>query len=406
MSAAGNADAGELPIAIVVVCATADAKAITSTFSSLAAAGISPRAVGGVEAEDRPMTEALSKAAAATVFVVVSSAELRPDRVRRLVECFTAYRGPAHRLLVLDFMPGRAHGLLSPIRRAAGSLRRQLQPGANKPPLSRGRPRLRVVPSPPPSRPKPRPSEPKAAPPSPAETRQLAVVEPDSTPAADSLQALIDRNAFASAQTVQLPQVIPPPPAPPRRRLQKLMTAGAWAIAGVWAIAAFESIDAPKPPQARAVAPVELPHALRPAAPAEPPPPSPPVATDVPATTPPPPSYDESPSPIEEAIVAGKLHELDLLLATAPYPDATDWWRAANRCKARSVLGVRGFRLPKPAELRRLRRANFVPDGTYWTMARVLDSETPSNWTFDTKIGAMTPAPKTHSAQTLCVRKR
>lgn len=403
ISAAEHGGAAELTIAVAVVCATADADSITSTFSSLAAAGISPRAVGGVETDDRPMSDALTRASTPTVFVIVTSAELPSDRVRRLVECFTAHRGPAHRLLVLDFTPGRAHSLLSPIRRAAGSLRRQLKPLSRPQAPTHDRPQLRVVPSPPKVVETPTEIELFAA----QETRQLPVIDPDASPATESMHGSVDRASFAAAETVQLPIVLPPPPKQKKIRLGTLATAGAWAIAAVWAFAAFESIEAQPARQASAAVPVDLPVVLSmpPKPTPKPPPPSPSTATVVESVPPPPARLDGGAASIDTAITEGRIHSLDLLLSTTPYVDTIDWWKAANRCKSRSVSGIRDWRLPKPTELRQLRRAHLIPNGVFWTGARVVGSDVPSNWAYDTGAG-MVRKPKAAQAQALCVRKR
>jgi hypothetical protein len=81
---------------------------------------------------------------------------------------------------------------------------------------------------------------------------------------------------------------------------------------------------------------------------------------------------------IEDAIADGRAVRHDGWLVWTVAEPAEDWWRAANLCRARTLAGLRGWRLPTVGEARALRRAGVLPKVDSWTITRVVDGE--GNW--------------------------
>lgn len=111
-------------------------------------------------------------------------------------------------------------------------------------------------------------------------------------------------------------------------------------------------------------------------------------------------------APLEAAAAEGRIHILPGFFATKPYLATSTWRAAANRCRSRSVDGIRGWRLPKPAELRALWRSKRARDAVYWSGSKAVRAPKPSNWALDGGAGVLTTREKADLAATICVRSR
>jgi hypothetical protein len=81
---------------------------------------------------------------------------------------------------------------------------------------------------------------------------------------------------------------------------------------------------------------------------------------------------------IEDALADGRAVRHDGWLVWTVAEPAEDWWRAANLCRARTLAGMRGWRLPTVGEARALRRAGVLPKVDSWTITRVVGED--GNW--------------------------
>lgn len=421
------ADTTELPVyepeaasvEIVVCCASARMDLVLQTFPALVAERLHPRAVPGIEHDAAPLQDALGRASGPALFVLCVGTTLHAARTRQLVELFTARRGPLHRLLVLEVDHVDATDLQASIAVAAKSLRRRLAPGGS----SRARLRVEdgatiaagsvstggaglepVVP-----RPRIVVSDPLRDEVGPIPDRVIAPPTQRSRPVLHLVPdpCFDEPPADPAAETSRLARdaVIEPPP--PRRVPRKGAAAltAASVIVSLAAVLAFEGTPPPRVAAGLATIPSVAPSPTLPKKTALPPA-EVTVAAPEPMPEPMPMAAPSEPRPLDIAIAEGRVRELDLLLATHPYPTESTWRAAATRCRARSVDGVRGWRLPRVDELRALWRHKMLPYGLYWTIARAPGATVPANQTFDASTGRTTPKAKDELAGTVCVRSR
>jgi hypothetical protein len=81
-----------------------------------------------------------------------------------------------------------------------------------------------------------------------------------------------------------------------------------------------------------------------------------------------------------------------------------DWYAAATACRARSVDGTRGFRLPSIDELRSLRRRGLVSSGRdQWSGTRVF-GRARENWVLVARGGLTAVDKDASAAYVVCVR--
>ena len=399
----------EASVDVVVCCASARMDLVLQTFAELVADRMHPRAVPGIEADVAPLVDAITRASGPTLFVLCVGSTLGGARTRRLVELFTARRGPLHRLLVLEVDHDDARALHRSIAVGARSLRRHIASRGSTALMKRSSGATFVAGSVAttdgdlePAVPRPRvviadPLRDDVGPiPEPATRRSRPVLRLVPDPPAD------DPPADPAAETARLSRdAVVAPPAPRRvpRNGAAMLTAASVA-ATLLAVLSFEGSPPPRLTTGLAVLPaIDLPMpALAPATTSEPI-----AAVAAPESTPAPASDRQA---LDVAVTQGRIRELDLLLATQAYPTESTWRVAATRCRARSVNGVRGWRLPRVHELRRLSRHQVLPDGSFWTAARVPAASEPSNLTFDASTGRASSLPKSERARTVCVRLR
>lgn len=110
---------------------------------------------------------------------------------------------------------------------------------------------------------------------------------------------------------------------------------------------------------------------------------------------------------IIEAIEKGEMRAVDLILI-AKTSELTPWRDAANRCRSKSVNGVRGWRLPTLNELKTIRKARMVERNyRYWssTLATKVDTGHSHVYVLDLSKGTIDPLSKEAAdVRVLCVR--
>ena len=110
---------------------------------------------------------------------------------------------------------------------------------------------------------------------------------------------------------------------------------------------------------------------------------------------------------IIEAIENGEMRAVDLILI-AKTSELTPWRDAANRCRSKSVNGVRGWRLPTLNELKTIRKARMVERNyRYWssTLATKVGTGHSHVYVLDLSKGTIDPLSKEAAdVRVLCVR--
>jgi hypothetical protein len=139
---------------------------------------------------------------------------------------------------------------------------------------------------------------------------------------------------------------------------------------------------------------------------AEPPVAEPPVAEPPThgTTPPPPPKATGVAAKLGSAIAEDKVKVVDgdLFVLTGLPRDTTTWDTADARCRARKIDGVAGWRLPSKGQVRALKRAGVIGNGSWWTRATVGEDEVVA---FDAGSGRMDQWLKIEpNARTVCVR--
>lgn len=127
-------------------------------------------------------------------------------------------------------------------------------------------------------------------------------------------------------------------------------------------------------------------------------------------------SVGEPPSPasaqdeealIVEAIETGEMRAVDLILI-AKTSELSPWRDAADRCRTKSVNGVRGWRLPTLDELKTIRKARMVERNyRYWssTLATKVGTGHSHVYVLDLSPGTIEPLSKEAAdVRVLCVR--
>jgi hypothetical protein len=397
---------------VVLCCASERVDLALGTFPMLVGEQLLPRLVAGIENDIAPLIDAMVRASNPTLFVLCVGTTIGGARTRQLVETFTARRGPLHRLLVLEVDHDSTDALGASIVIGAQGMRRKLGPRGSvssalrqsdvastvtgivtsdidlveptvpraavvvsdpmrdevgpipdyvrAPETQRSRPALRLVPDPPPADPA-------------AETARMdrsEVIELVA-PAAVPFKGTPWITAAAVAFTIAAVLSFAPPPG-----VATQLTAG---------LAAMQSVETTEAdaPQAEPTAPSEV---------------EPEPASAEPASS--------EAAALDAALASGRIRELDLLFVTQPYATTANWRASATRCRARAVNGVRGWRLPKVDELRKLARHQMLPAGVFWTSARVPTAPVPSNQAFDSTVPRVVPLAKEERAETICVRIR
>jgi hypothetical protein len=394
---------------VVVCCATERVDLALCTFPSLVAERLMPRLVAGIESDVAPLVDAMSRATKPTLFVLCVGSSIGGARTRQLVETFTARRGPLHRLLVLEVDHDRPEALGSSIVVGAQGMRRKLGPrgsvssavrqsdiattvtgvvtsedAANDPMVPRGRV---VVADPLRDEVGPIPDYVRAP-----ETQR-------SRPALRLVADASPREVEAAAETAKMDrsgviELVAPVSAPFKGTPWITAASVAFTIASVLAFAPPAGVATQLTAglaamqietiadEAVSVGAVEVP--------------TPAAATPV----------SSEAVGLDAALASGRIRELDLLFVTQPYATSATWRASATRCRARTVNGVRGWRLPKVDELRKLARHQMLPDGVFWTSARVPTAAVPSNQAFDSTVPRVVPLAKEERAETVCVRPR
>lgn len=111
---------------------------------------------------------------------------------------------------------------------------------------------------------------------------------------------------------------------------------------------------------------------------------------------------------IEDAIEAGKMRALDLMIVLPKGPELS-WRDAVDYCKMRRVSRVSGFRLPSAKELRSIRKARMLRTGDlYWTGTLDKQAGNGSDHVLAlNKKNRMVATPKSEpNGRPVCVRER
>jgi len=119
------------------------------------------------------------------------------------------------------------------------------------------------------------------------------------------------------------------------------------------------------------------------------------------------PGSDDEAARIVEAIKSGDMRAIDLILI-ANTSELCAWRDASNRCRSKSVNGVRGWRLPTLDELETIRKARLVAKGDrYWssTLATQVGTGKDHVYVLDLDNRTIEPVSKQASeVRVLCVR--
>lgn len=122
---------------------------------------------------------------------------------------------------------------------------------------------------------------------------------------------------------------------------------------------------------------------------------------------PPPPTTggaDAGEGSLEAAIAAGRVQDVDGLLAVLTGPSTVTWDEAASRCSRRKVAGVGGWRLGTKGQLATLRRAKVLTYGSFWSRSTVGADEV---MVLDASSGRTNQWLKIEpNARVVCVRRR
>lgn len=452
-------------VPIFLCCAEENEVGLVSAVTELRSQGLEPVIVPGVELDAGIMAKAVDQNLGAGLYVLCQSDDLDRFQVRRLDGLFSARKGPAHRLLIVELDAAHPLAIVSEIAAAADkleageaehqstadapdsrNLRDVIGPGyAEDRPRrapARGQPR-----QPSPSRPPPPPGRPPAhrRPVSHASERSRPVArehaETARVPDLDELAAQVAPPPSAPAATPA--DVAPEPdipkaveevaiPAPQVTQPRTASRGSPFVWMGLGGLVVFIAVGvallqnrgslgeskqrfAPKPSPAIAEAPADVtttggkstqPQKTETKADTEDLPPVP-----QPLEEPPPPPDPDRPGPGEDTLVSaaiaeGKIRALDLLLFVPPRRGRLmQWLDAANHCRAKVVGGVRGFRLPSVAEIRKIRQARMLPPGDYWTGTLCSDDKD-SVYVLATSVRSVSPWHKSEEATPICVRAK
>lgn len=431
-------------IEIVLACASADVDAIRAAFERLELLAGDVRVLGGMERSADELRTAVTCSLQPTLFVLCRTTALDPAQARRAVECFGIKRPFSHRLLVADFDVRRPAGWMNAVRRSFVSMR-EAQALINGPiegmldsgdrntvrgetrvaapattvPLAK-RPLVMFGRSEPPQGvgdedPKswwrdevgPIPAHVRA----PGTRRHLAVVDPRDTidGGASISDAVLIQDPGDTVRAARSDASSPPLRDRPPTRVARIVAVAivalvvlGFAVAPVLGASHEPPLARPEPPSPPAapeasVAPTAtpVPEASTLAAPASPAGPSTPAA--VPVAAPP-------PSALDRAVAEGRLGHLEGLYVVEGPDRAMDWYGAANACRARSIDGTRGFRLPSIDELRWLRRRGLVSSGRdQWSGTRVF-GRSRENWVLVARGGLSAVDKDESAAHVVCVR--
>ena len=433
-------------IEVVLACASADVEAIREAFERLELHTGDARVLGGMERAADELRNAVTCSLQPTLFVLCRTGALEPAAARRAVECFGIKRPFSHRLLVAEFDARRPAGWMNAVRRSFVSMReaQALINGPIEGMLDSGdrnavRGETRVTP-PPTSVPlakrplvmfgrsEPAQGEGDEDPKSwwrdevgpipahvraPGARRHLAVVDPRETAddgGASISDAVLVHEPGEVVQAARSDSHDAPPQDRAPTRVARIVAVAivalvvlGFAVAPVLGASHQPSPSPPEPPSPPAApdagGPVPSAAAPRPAPPSAPGPAAPAVSSmaESSASTPP-------PSALDRAVAEGRLGRLDGLYVVEGPDRAMDWYGAANTCRARSIDGARGFRLPSIDELRWLRRRGLVSGGRdQWSGTRVFGRPR-ENWVLVTKGGLSAVDKDESAAYVVCVR--
>jgi hypothetical protein len=452
-------------VPIFLCCAEENEVALVGAVAKLRSQGLQPDVVPGVELDAGILATAVDQNLGAGLYVLCQSEDLDRFQVRRLEGLFSARRGPAHRLFIVELDAENPLAIVSEITAAVAAL----EAGEAEPPPDEDAPDARhlrdvVGPRYADDRPRRAPVKKQARQPSyeppktspgrtPAHRRPIShgadrdrpapreradtartpdlhelaaqVAPPPSEPAAARVvdpPALEDRQGPEAAATAA--PAVSQPRAASRSSplvwmglggLVVLVVAGIALVQDRGSIGETEEPSAPPPSPVVAEAPADVTHTDGKTEPlqeteTEPvpqdlPPPPPPLEE------PPPPPDPSHPGPDEDtlivaAIAAGKIRAIDLLIFVPPRKGRVlPWLEAANHCKAKRVGGVRRFRLPSVREIRKIRNARMLPEGDYWTGTLSKDDDE-SVYVLDTSLRSVTPWHKSEEATPICVRTK
>ena len=383
---------GAASIAVLLCCAEADADALAEQMERLDVADV--RLVSGLERDTVALRDELAAMKQQSLVVVCKTDALGADAVRRAVECFGLRRTWTHRLLVLELPSQHSTSWIGSVHRTLAAMaRRRARP--TEPMIEIASVQGEIVgnmrdPARPPSSDEPAvvlasaramTSRRDEVGPIPAYVRapghrvgHLALVGPVDDVAEETA---------ATSDACLLPPAVPPV-VPTRLRRRWAIPGGLAAILAAAIVGTFVapklSADGPMHAPVLAAMPNDVEriaavhHVVPPPAPAAASANAPAPERDDSIVIVVPPAADD----LDDAFADGRaIRHDDWIVWTQPEP-AEDWWRAANLCRARTLAGLRGWRLPTITEARALRRAGVLPKVDSWTITRIVDGE--GNW--------------------------
>jgi len=382
----------QAPVSVLLCCAEADFDLVGGRTAEIASDDV--HLISGIDRDANGLRDALVGADRQALVVICKTDALDSDAVRRAVECFGTRRSWTHRLLVLELGSRHSSSWIGSIHRTLSAMARRRS--ETRPSLDTASARGEILGAA--DRGAATEPEPAAAAvllgrmptgrrdevgPIPAHVRapgqrpgHLALV-PIAADTVEEQRASISDAVFAAAETAS-------GPVEPRRSLA--LHGGVAAIVTAAIVAVGWPTDEPLPvvdapaiestvgsaeaivPPGPALAAMPLPTSTTPSA----------AAAGAPTPSVSAPKRARLADRLANAIDDGRIRRHDALFVWTEAEPASDWFEAANRCRARKVDGVRGWRLPTLGEARALRRAGVLPDVDAWTLSRVVDGE--GNW--------------------------
>lgn len=382
------------PVSVLLCCAHSDASHVRPLVGKLEREGTTTRLIEGIEDDPHLFGKALDDSPGATLFVVCLSDTLGTSHYRRLTGVYNARKGPSHYLADIIVEPDELDAMFDAIATAlvrAGKVianpRRDKRQAKHGPAALREVVSVSTISAVDESAARSQSSRSQPAPRKPAPRKSKSKSKFESDPAHDGTPphqasvsgayAISTRKADAGARDSSPPAEDSPEPEPtpepdeakprPSTGTSGLGPAVLFVILIAVAVTAMlvlqdrEQGDTsasergiPRPaviPAESEPAPVPAPTPIEPA----------PVPTEPAPENP----VDEA-AVIREAIAAGELRAIDLLLVANP--EATANWRdASTACRAKSLHGVRGWRLPSLDELETIRDARMLDRDRYWS---------------------------------------